>query len=119
MDFEVFSLDNGDYEFNLSDISKKDWQYFIEDIILSFAGNKSVRSVMATVTIRDNNAKIKIAYCDDNYHEVCIRLDEFGTKLSNKNDAISKTWQQFMLARFGKKYLKALAEMGLSTEVNC
>ena len=118
MYFKLLSVDSKPYQFNLSDIAEQDWKYFIEDLILGIAGNKVVRSIMATVTIRDNNAKVKIAYCDDVHHEICFRLDEFGTKINNGNDSISVKWQQLMSARFGEEYLRELKNNSI-TVANC
>jgi len=109
MNFKLLNLDNKEYEFNLGEITEQDWKYFLEDVVLNWAGNKKVHSLMANVVIRDNKAKIKLGYCDKNYHEICLRLDEFGVTLNDKH-GISQIWQEFMGARFGEKYYKALSK---------
>ena len=118
MNFKLLILDNNpDAEFNLTDLSEQDWQYFAEDIVLNIAEGKTVRSLMGSVTIRGNNAKLKLAYQDGNYHEIVLRIDEFGVSTHNYSDNISRIWQDVMKARFGAKYSKAL--QNINAEASC
>ena len=106
MNFKLLNLDdkNKDFKFNLSTISEQDWKFFLEDVVLNISEKKQVRSIMASVTIRDNKAKIKLAYEDGNYHEISMTIDAFGSAAHNYSDNVSHIWQDVMGARFGKDY---------------
>ena len=109
MYFNLLILDsNTNEKFNIAEISEQDWKFFIEDVALHISGAKRVRSIMSTVTLRNNKAKIKLAYEDSNYHEVVLNLDCFGLSAHNYTDKISKIWQEIMQARFGKEYSQEL-----------
>ena len=111
MNFKLMNLDGkNNYKFNLAELSEQDWKFFIEDVVLNTSKNKTnVRSIMSTVTIRDNKAKVKLAYEDGNYHEVNLNIDALGLSAHNYADQISKIWQELMVARFGKEYAEELS----------
>ena len=117
MEVRVVNLDSKEYEFSLSDISNGEWQTFARDVVLAEAGSKAVRNAMSSVVIRDNKAKVQLAYLSDNYHEMCIRLDEYGS-LHDRESEISKSWQMIMNDRFGYEYAKAL-DSEIRKEINC
>ena len=119
MNLKLINLDNGkDFKFNLAEISEQDWKFFLEDVVLNTSKKqKSVRSIMASVTIRDNKAKIKLAYEDGNYHEVVMSMDAFGSSTHNYSDKVSKIWQDLKAARFGKNYHTELK--GVAPEMSC
>lgn len=106
MNFKLINLDNKkDFQFNLAEISEQDWKFFLEDVVLNSSKNpKNIRSIMASVTIRDNKAKIKLAYEDGNYHEISMTVDEFGSSTHAYSDKTSAIWQDLLTARFGKGY---------------
>ena len=61
MNLKLMNLDDKkDFKFNLAEISEQDWKFFLEDVVLNTSKNsKNIRSIMASVTIRDNKSKIK------------------------------------------------------------
>ena len=118
MEIKIISVDNANYEFSLAELSKSEWQFFLEGIIIGEAGTKAVHTAMANVSIRDNNAKVKLAFVSDNYHEMCVRLDEYGSTHSRDCD-ISKSWQLVMSSHFGCNYAKSLSDAISKAECNC
>ena len=118
MDIRILNLDDKKYEFSLSELSKIEWQMFLESVILDYAGPRAIHTAMASVSVRDNNAKVKLAYVSENYHEMCIRLDEFGSK-HDRDSLISRDWQFVMAEHFGHSYAEALAESVDENQANC
>ena len=117
MEVRVVNLDDKKYEFGLAEISHGEWQLFLKDVVMAEAGSRSVRTAMSSVVIRDNQAKVKLAYLNDNYHEMCIRLDEYGS-LHDRESEISKSWQMIMNDHFGIEYAKSL-DNEMIKECNC
>lgn len=118
MYLKYISDNKKDCKFNLSEISEQDWKFFLEDVVLNTSKNKNnVRSITASVSVRDNKAKVKLSYEDGNYHEMTLSLDIFGSSLGNYNDNISVIWQQLMAARFGEAYRDELKAK--VSEVSC
>ena len=105
MNFKFIDLGSAKQDkYKLGAISEQDWKLLIEDIVLNLSENKQVRSIMSTVSIRDNKAKVKLAYDDGVYHEMVIRLDEFGLEVHNYSDIVSKLLQERMIALYGQEY---------------
>lgn len=119
MNFKLINLDDKkDFKFNLAEITEQDWKFFLEDVVLNTSKKqKDVRSIMASVSIRDNKAKVKLAYEDGNYHELVMTIDAFGSSAHGYSDKISKIWQDLMAARFGKAYHAELK--AVSAEASC
>ncbi len=118
MNFKLLILDNNpDADFNLTEITEQDWKFFVEDVVLNITEGRRAHSIMGSVTIRGNKAKLKLAYQDGNYHEIVLRIDEFGVSTHNYNDKISSIWQDVMKARFGAKYSNALKNF--NAEASC
>ena len=98
-----------EFEFDLYKIADQHWEKFIKDIVFAKLPNaKNVKINGAKIIIRDNKAKVSLFYNDGNYHEVLLRLDEFGRISQEYKDEISKIWQDLMFDYYGKKYKDAL-----------
>lgn len=98
-----------DFKFDLYKISDQDWETFVNDIVFARLPNaKNVKINGAKVVIRDNKAKVSLFYNDGNYHEVLLKIDEFGRITQEYKDVISKIWQDLMFKYYGKAYKDAL-----------
>ncbi len=72
---------------------------------------KAAASADVKVSIRDNKAKMKIAFTDGKYTEICFHVDEFGIVEHAYQDKASRIWQDMMSACFGEEYDCRLASL--------
>lgn len=108
----VKDFNEGEYKFNLSTTSSKEWTKLMLDILVARLDSvKGVKITGSKITIRGNVAKVLLAWEDvnQNYHELTFHLDEFGRKSKNYQDLISQIWQNNMSNHYGEDYNQALS----------
>ena len=103
------NCDDKEYKFNLSNITKEEWTKFARDVLIArLPVLKGTRMTGFRVKIRDNIARVRIAWEDEAWHEKEYRLNEFGRPTRNYQDIVSNIWQNLMSARFGQEYVQEL-----------
>ena len=107
----VKDFNEGEYKFNISVMSSKDWTNFTLDVLTARLDTiKGVKLSGTKVSVRDNVAKVMISWetADNAYHEFEFHLDEFGRKSKNYQDLVSNIWQNQMSKFYDKEYVQAL-----------
>lgn len=107
----VKDFNEGEYKFNISVMSSKDWTKFALDVLTARLDSiRGVKMPSTKVTVRDNVSKVLISWetADNAYHEFEFHLDEFGRKSKNYQDLVSNIWQNKMSSFYGEEYNQAL-----------
>lgn len=91
-----FNDSRKNYEYDLSAINKKMWECLISEVVIMDCSNlDDVSSAQAKVSIRDNLAKMKIAYYDGINHELRYFLSPTEIEGEYKEE-LSKTWSDIV-----------------------
>ncbi len=101
-----YTCKDNQHEFNISKVSKQDWNKFSREVLISRVNATQRITVKdASVVIRDNVAKYNVAWQDAlGYHEFACHLDPFGRASKNYSDLVSEIWQNIMTDYYGKEY---------------
>ena len=111
MQLKLLDLNNPktDYEFNLSAINKRTWECFVYDVVLCECESiDNVVQIGSSITIRDNLAKMKVAYQDSKYNELNLTLSPMKTFDGKHGTEISEAWHATVASVYGKEYLDAV-----------
>ncbi len=105
-------------KYDISVVSKKDWDKFIKSVLLARVENvKSLKIFPTFITIRDNRAKVKMSWEDNNYHEFTFHINEFGRESKNYQDIVSEIWQNIMADYYFEEYVDELNSQLKSKEI--
>ena len=100
---------NNQSKFDILSVSKQDWDRFIKSVLLERAQQtKGIKLYPASVTVRENRAKVIIRWEDKNYHEFIFHIDECGRVSKNYQDIVSQIWQNIMTEYYGEEYVAEL-----------
>ena len=87
-----FNDSRKNYECDLSAINKEMWECFISEIVIIDCSNlESVSSAQAAISIRDNRAKIKVEYQDEENHKLNYSLSPTMFNGEHK-EKLLETW---------------------------
>ena len=111
MQFKLLNLNNSkkDYKFNLSAINEHAWKCFVYDVVLNnCASVDNVSEIRASITIRENLAKVMIGYQDVKYNELSFTLSPNKTFVGKQDEVISEVWRSTLAAVYGAKCLEEI-----------
>lgn len=113
MRFKLIPLNDSkkQYQFDLTKISGQDWIAFMKDLILVNAVDaQNIEIYDINISIRDNIAKVKVQYQDDVFHNITMKIDEWGLSQFEPNSVSSILWRDVMIKYFAEDYKACLED---------